>query len=79
MWVTDGTAEPIPPPEGLQRILPAVNKADLAPSGGGLRVSALTGAGLDTMAAVIVAALVPDPPPPGAAVQLPREMWRALP
>ncbi len=69
LWVQDATAGWSPPPEGLTHILTVVNKCDLA-AGEGLRVSALTGEGLETLAAVIVSALVPEPPPPGAAVPL---------
>jgi len=69
LWVEDATAGPTPPPEGLTHALRVVNKSDI---GGreGLRVSALTGQGLETLAAVVVAALVPEPPPPGAAVEI---------
>jgi len=47
------------------------NKADLGgsePSGPGLALSALHGQGVETLIAAIARRLVPDPPPPGAAV-----------
>lgn len=75
VWLEDATARPCPPPGELVRVLRVVNKCDLPDcpdvQPGLLRVSALTGAGLAELASVLVACLVPDPPPPGAAVLLP--------
>ncbi|MEM6799677.1 MAG: GTPase [Planctomycetota bacterium] len=61
--------EPIALPPSA-RVLRVANKADLGPPTpeGALPVSALTGAGIADLVAAIGAALVPDPPPPGAAV-----------
>ncbi len=48
------------------------NKSDLPSSGGhrppGLAVSAMTGEGVDALLGALAVRLVPDPPPPGAAV-----------
>jgi tRNA modification GTPase len=75
IWLEDASASPCPPPAALPHVLRVVNKCDLPlaweAQPGQLRVSALSGAGLAELAAVLVAALIPDPPPPGAAVLLP--------
>ena len=58
---------------GVERVLPAANKIDLPAawdSGGWLAVSALTGRGLAELQRAIVSRLVPEAPPPGAAVPL---------
>src|SRR5205085_2461350 len=77
LWVID-IMEPPPnrtklklPPE---RVLPVLNKIDLPAAwdlslfADGLPVSATTGQGLEPLIKRIVERLVPDPPPPGAAV-----------
>jgi tRNA modification GTPase len=55
-----------------RRLLLVHNKCDLAPPPddrpAGIAISAKTGAGLDHLAAAIITALVPMPPPAGAAV-----------
>ena len=82
LWVEDASAPTAAPFAAgvvweMAKTLPVLNKCDLAP-GAGLRVSALTGEGLETLAAVIVAALVPDPPPPGAGVPFTESRCRAV-
>ncbi|MBY0228210.1 MAG: 50S ribosome-binding GTPase [Gemmataceae bacterium] len=81
LWVVDGSIGPMRPIGPIRPIaaptLRVANKCDLA-RGDGLAVSALTGEGLETLAAVIVAALVPEPPPPGAGVPFLPDQWRRL-
>ncbi len=74
LWLLDGSAPPVWPSEPLAAVLHVINKSDLPPAWDtasapdAVRVSALTGAGLAELCAAVVARLVPDPPPPGAAV-----------
>jgi tRNA modification GTPase len=74
LWVLDGSAPPVWPDEDVEVVLQAINKCDLPPAwnpeniSGAVRVSARTGEGLEGLCAAVVARLVPDPPPPGAAV-----------
>lgn len=74
LWVLDGSAPPVWPSEPLAAVLYVINKSDLPPAWDaaskpdGVRVSALTNAGLAELCAAVIARLVPDPPPPGAAV-----------
>jgi tRNA modification GTPase len=72
LWVVDPTAEPALPPPGLTCILKVSSKCDLA-LGDGIRTSARTGEGLEELSRAIVTALIPEPPPPNAAVALPEE------
>lgn len=73
--VFDASRSPGPADAALAARYPAAliveNKADLPRaerSSRGLLVSALTGQGIDALIAAISARLVPEPPPPGAAV-----------
>jgi tRNA modification GTPase len=76
LWVLDGAAEPVWPADGAfaGNVRLVINKIDLpaawdwnqAPEA--LRVSARTGAGLAELCQALARWLVPDPPPPGAAV-----------
>jgi tRNA modification GTPase len=74
LWVLDSSASPVWPDERSPALLYVINKSDLPlcwdleDDAGMLRVSARTGAGLPELCSAIVARLVPDPPPPGAAV-----------
>lgn len=74
LWVLDASATPAWPAQEIEAILYIVNKIDLPSEwnlecpGGTIRVSAKTGQGLAELCAAVVARLVPDPPPPGAAV-----------
>jgi tRNA modification GTPase len=74
LWLLDSSTPPVWPSEPFAAVLYVVNKSDLAPAWDAssvpyaVRVSALTGAGLPELCAVVIARLVPDPPPPGAAV-----------
>ena len=58
------------------------NKCDLPPAPGdrpaGLRTSALRGDGIEDLLAAIARRLVPDPPPPGAAVPFTAEQIEAV-
>jgi tRNA modification GTPase len=79
LWVLDASAAPAWPADDL-RLSPAdpirfvINKADLSAgwdldrAAGAPRVSARTGAGLGDFCAAMARWLVPQPPPPGAAV-----------
>jgi tRNA modification GTPase len=82
VWLVDATAE-----RSLLPDRPALlvwNKSDARPefvanrSAGELAISALTGAGLTEFLAVLVAALIPEPPEPGAAVPFTPEQQRAV-
>ena len=69
--VSDGSDPASPPVPDAPGTIAVLNKADLPesrPTRPGLRVSALTGAGVSELAAAIVQRLVPVPPPVGAAV-----------
>jgi len=76
LWVLDASAPPIWPEDNLatQRKLKFIaNKTDLPPAweidnSPALPVSALTGEGLPQLLDAMVQCLVPDAPPPGAAV-----------
>jgi tRNA modification GTPase len=74
LWVLDASAEPVWPDLPPGRVLPVVNKVDLAPAWdlaratGAAQVSARTGAGLPELCGAIVRRLVPDTPGPGEAV-----------
>ncbi len=74
LWVLDVSAPPAWPSEPLVAVLYVLNKRDLPPAWDAasapdaVRVSALTGDGLADLCTAVIAHLVPDPPPPGAAV-----------
>ncbi|MGH7171520.1 MAG: GTPase [Gemmataceae bacterium] len=74
LWLFDGSAPPVRPSEPLAAMQYVINKSDLPPAWDpasapdALRVSAKSGEGLAELCAAVVARLVPDPPPPGAAV-----------
>jgi tRNA modification GTPase len=74
LWVLDASAEPVWPPDALPGVRLVVNKIDLPPAwnlkdvGSAVRVSAQTGEGLADLCQALAQWLVPEPPPPGAAV-----------
>jgi tRNA modification GTPase len=74
LWLLDGSAPPVWPSQPLAAVMYVVNKSDLPPAWdrpsapNAIHVSALTGEGLSELCAAVIARLVPDPPPPGAAV-----------
>lgn len=74
LWILDASAPPAWLDKEIDRARCIVNKMDLSSAwnlecaGGAVRVSAKTGQGLAELCAVLVAWLVPDPPPSGAAV-----------
>jgi tRNA modification GTPase len=74
LWVLDASVAPVLPPPGAPRARLVVNKIDLEPAwdldraGDAVRVSALTGTGLADLCATLSRWLVPEPPPPRAAV-----------
>jgi tRNA modification GTPase len=73
LWLLDASAAPIWPDANLGRVQLVVNKVDL-PAAWSLedvaapRVSALAGTGIAELCEVVAKLLVPDVPPPGAAV-----------
>ncbi|OAI47848.1 hypothetical protein AYO44_08690 [Planctomycetaceae bacterium SCGC AG-212-F19] len=81
LWVIDGAADcPSPAPWGPGAHFTVINKIDL-PSAwdhgqfpGALRVSAQTGAGLPALCEAVTSRLVPETPPPGAAVPFTTEL-----
>jgi tRNA modification GTPase len=74
LWVLDVSASPDWPAAELPALHYVVNKIDLPPAWDlaqvpdAVRVSALTGDGLPDLLEALSGWLVPDPPPPGAAV-----------
>jgi tRNA modification GTPase len=74
LWVVDASAAPAWPDANLPGVRTVINKVDLpaawdlAAAGDAARVSAATGAGLPELCEALSRWLVPDPPPPGAAV-----------
>lgn len=76
LWVMDAAALVARPPDSPNELV-VWNKADLAPAPG-FAVSALTGQGVPELAAAIARRLVPDPPPPGAAVPYTPELAAAV-
>jgi tRNA modification GTPase len=74
LWVLDASAEPVFPEEPSTSVRLVVNKVDLPPAWDqsrvpdALRVSAVTGQGLAELCTALGDWLVPEPPPPGAAV-----------
>lgn len=80
LWVIDATAPALTPiePTRLTAVarLVVYNKIDLSPPPAtfsaafprGLGISARTGQGLDRLLTAIASSLVPEPPPPGAAI-----------
>jgi tRNA modification GTPase len=74
LWLLDGSAPPVWPSEPLAAVQYVINKSDLPPAWDAasapdaVRVSALRGDGLAELCAAVIAHLVLDPPPPGAAV-----------
>lgn len=80
LWVLDASADPVWPDVPPERVLPVVNKMDLAPTWdlsravGAVHVSARTGAGLPELCDAIVRRLVPHAPAPGEAVPFTPEL-----
>jgi tRNA modification GTPase len=75
LWLLDVAAtSPVWPREPLHGVQYVLNKCDLPPAWDSasvhdaVRVSARTGEGLAQLCATVIARLVPDPPPPSAAV-----------
>jgi tRNA modification GTPase len=74
LWVLDASAPPRWPDAPLPAVQYVINKTDLPAAWGrdqaadAVLVSARTGAGLEDLLGVLSRRLVPDPPPPGAAV-----------
>jgi tRNA modification GTPase len=72
LWVLDKSQAPIYPEESAKQVTLVINKTDLPPvwnpQPGAIQVSARTGEGIADLCGAISKALVPDPPPAGAAV-----------
>jgi tRNA modification GTPase len=85
LWLLDGSAPPVWPDESLAAVQYVINKCDLpsvwdhASVSDGVRVSARTGDGLGELCSIVVARLVPDPPPPRAAVPFTPRLCEGLP
>lgn len=84
LWLIDG-ADPNPAlSPSASPALPVINKIDLSPAWdhshlpGAVRVSARTGAGLAELCQTIAAKLVPEAPPPGAAVPFTPHLCRQI-
>ncbi len=84
LWVLDASAEPVWPDAGAGPVRLVVNKVDLPPAWGlaraegAVRVSARTGEGVAELCAAVARWLVPEPPPPGAAVPFTPEQVEAI-
>jgi tRNA modification GTPase len=76
LWMLDASAEPVWPTATAGNLHVVVNKIDLQPAwdlalaGDAPRIAAMSGEGIDAMCAALSAWLVPDVPPPGAAVPI---------
>jgi tRNA modification GTPase len=74
LWLLDAAADPVWPSETTGSIQLVINKIDQPPAwdittaAGAVRVSALTGAGLDELQQRLSHRLIEEPPPPGAPV-----------
>jgi tRNA modification GTPase len=74
LWVLDASVAPVWPTQMSPSVRWVINKVDLPAAAffpdldGAVRVSARTGAGLDHLLQAVASWLVPEPPPPGAAV-----------
>jgi tRNA modification GTPase len=84
LWVLDASAEPVWPGADAGPVRLVVNKVDLPPAWGlaraegAPRVSARTGEGVAGLCAAVARWLVPEPPPPGAAVPFTAEQVGAI-
>jgi tRNA modification GTPase len=84
LWVLDASTEPAWPGADAGPVRLVVNKVDLPTAWdlgraeGTLRVSARTGEGIAELCAAVASWLVPDPPPPGAAVPFTPEQVEAI-
>jgi tRNA modification GTPase len=84
LWVLDASAEPVWPGVDAGPVRLVVNKVDLhaawdlARAAGALRVSARTGEGIAELCAPVALWLVPEAPPPGAAVPFTPEQVEAI-
>jgi tRNA modification GTPase len=80
VWLLDASAEPALPDAETRADLLVANKTDLPPAGDlsrfplAARVSAVTGAGVPELLAVLAARLVPAVPPAGSAVPCTAEL-----
>lgn len=71
LWLLDATATPTQVPTGALAVVNKIDQPaawDLARAGDAPRVSAVTGEGLAGLCEAVVRRLVPEVPPPGAAV-----------
>jgi tRNA modification GTPase len=84
LWVLDAAAEPDWPEATLAKIQMVINKIDLSPAWDldraeeAVRVSAHTGVGVGDLCQALARWLVPEPPPPGAAVPFTPELARQV-
>jgi tRNA modification GTPase len=74
LWLLDGSTSPVWPSESLAAVQFVINKSDLPPAWDAaaapeaVPISARTGEGLADLCTAVIARLVGDPPPSGAAV-----------
>jgi tRNA modification GTPase len=74
LWIMDASADPAWPSFAAEQVRLVINKIDLpaawdlGQAGGATNLSALTGIGIEELCRCLGRWLVPDPPPPGAAV-----------
>jgi tRNA modification GTPase len=84
LWVVDASMPPVWPDAPDQRLRLVLNKIDLAPAwdltgaATTLRVSAQTGEGIGELCSALSGWLVPEVPPPGAAVPFTPELGDTL-
>jgi tRNA modification GTPase len=80
LWLLDAAAPPVLPPREIPALRLLINKMDLRPAWelsrfpDAVRVSAETGAGLDALLQSLSRWLVPEAPPPGAAMPFNAEL-----
>jgi tRNA modification GTPase len=83
LWVLDASTAPVWPEPNLGRLRLVVNKVDLPATwpieeAAALQVSAQTGTGLAQLCQALATWLVPEAPPPGAAVPFTPELAEAV-
>ena len=84
LWLLDASAPPVWPDANLGPVQLVINKVDLPVAwdvttvADAVAVSARTGAGLSDLCAALTSCLVPDPPPPGAAVPFAPVLWEGV-
>ncbi len=83
LWILDAATAPVFPPTDLKNVRLVLNKIDLpavwdVEQASALRVSAQTGEGMADLVSKLAEWLVPEPPPPGAAVPFTAEIAKMV-